>query len=133
DGSARYRADHARYRNRAAAPVRGAGRAPDDRRYVRRHRRARGHYRAGSRDDRAAAKAPCALSAVGIDPPKGVLLHGPPGTGKTLLARAVASESEARFFHIAGPEIMGRFYGESEERLREVFNEAQANAPAIIF
>ncbi len=78
-------------------------------------------------------KHPVLFQRLGIDPPKGVLLHGPPGTGKTLLARAVASESEARFFHIAGPEIMGRFYGESEERLREVFNEAQANAPAIIF
>src|SRR5690554_4777029 len=78
-------------------------------------------------------KHPVLFQRLGIDPPKGVLLHGPPGTGKTLLARAVASESEARFFHIAGPEIMGRFYGESEKRLREVFNEAQANAPAIIF
>ena len=70
---------------------------------------------------------------LGIDPPKGVLLYGPPGTGKTLLARAVANETEAQFFHIAGPEIMGRHYGESEQRLREVFQEAQQNAPAIIF
>ncbi|HEY8567419.1 MAG TPA: CDC48 family AAA ATPase [Beijerinckiaceae bacterium] len=70
---------------------------------------------------------------LGIDPPKGVLLYGPPGTGKTLLARAVANETEAQFFHIAGPEIMGRHYGESEQRLRQVFQEAQANAPAIIF
>jgi transitional endoplasmic reticulum ATPase len=70
---------------------------------------------------------------LGIDPPKGVLLHGPPGTGKTLLVRAVANESEARFFHIAGPEIMGRYYGESEERLRSVFQEAQRDAPAVIF
>jgi transitional endoplasmic reticulum ATPase len=73
------------------------------------------------------------FSRLGIDPPKGVLLHGPPGTGKTLLARAVANESEAKFFPIAGPEIMGRHYGESEERLRNVFQEAQQNAPAIIF
>ena len=56
---------------------------------------------------------------LGVDPPKGVLLHGPPGTGKTLLARAVANESAAKFFHIAGPEIMGSAYGESERRLRE--------------
>ncbi|MBZ6075548.1 CDC48 family AAA ATPase [Microvirga puerhi] len=70
---------------------------------------------------------------LGIDPPKGVLLYGPPGTGKTLLARAVANETEAQFFHIAGPEIMGRHYGESEQRLREVFQEAQQNSPAIIF
>jgi transitional endoplasmic reticulum ATPase len=70
---------------------------------------------------------------LGIDPPKGVLLHGPPGTGKTRLARAVANETEARFFHIAGPEIMGSRYGESEQRLREVFQEAAQNAPAIIF
>lgn len=73
------------------------------------------------------------FSRLGIDPPKGVLLHGPPGTGKTLLARAVANESEAKFFPIAGPEIMGRHYGESEERLREVFQQAQQEAPAIIF
>jgi transitional endoplasmic reticulum ATPase len=70
---------------------------------------------------------------LGIDPPKGVLLHGPPGTGKTLLARAVANEAEAAFFHIAGPEIMGRHFGESEQRLREVFEEAKQNAPSIIF
>jgi transitional endoplasmic reticulum ATPase len=70
---------------------------------------------------------------LGIDPPKGVLLYGPPGTGKTLLARAVANETEAQFFHIAGPEIMGQHYGESEQRLRQVFQEAQQSAPAIIF
>ena len=70
---------------------------------------------------------------LGIDPPKGVLLHGPPGTGKTLLARAVANESEASFFHIAGPEIMGKYYGESEQRIRDVFTEAQSQAPSIIF
>ena len=57
---------------------------------------------------------------LGIEPPKGVLLHGPPGTGKTLLARAIANEAEAAFFHIAGPEIMGRHFGESEQRLRDV-------------
>jgi len=70
---------------------------------------------------------------LGIDPPKGVLLHGPPGTGKTRLARAVANETEARFFHIAGPEIMGSRYGESEQRLREIFQEAAQSAPSIIF
>lgn len=70
---------------------------------------------------------------LGIEPPKGVLLHGPPGCGKTVLARAVANESEANFFAIDGPEIMGKFYGESEARLREVFNQAQQNAPSIIF
>ncbi|MDQ8755820.1 CDC48 family AAA ATPase [Sphingosinicella sp. LHD-64] len=70
---------------------------------------------------------------LGVDPPKGVLLHGPPGTGKTRLARAVANESDASFFHIAGPEIMGSAYGESEKRLRDLFEEASANAPAIIF
>src|SRR5687767_3709574 len=70
---------------------------------------------------------------LGVDPPKGVLLHGPPGTGKTRLARAVANESEARFFHIAGPEIMGSAYGESEKRLRELFEQASEAAPSIIF
>ncbi len=70
---------------------------------------------------------------LGVDPPRGVLLHGPPGTGKTLLARAVANESAAKFFHIAGPEIMGSAYGESERRLREIFEEAAKNAPSIIF
>ena len=70
---------------------------------------------------------------LGVDPPKGVLLHGPPGTGKTRLARAVANESEARFFHIAGPEIMGSAYGESEKRLRELFEQAAAATPSIIF
>jgi transitional endoplasmic reticulum ATPase len=70
---------------------------------------------------------------LGIEPPKGVLLHGPPGTGKTLLARAVANEADAEFFHIGGPEIMGRHYGESEERLREMFQQAQQKAPSIIF
>ena len=70
---------------------------------------------------------------LGVDPPKGVLLYGPPGTGKTRLARAVANESDATFFHIAGPEIMGSAYGESERRLREVFEEAAKASPAIIF
>ncbi|MDB5663254.1 MAG: ATPase, partial [Sphingomonas bacterium] len=70
---------------------------------------------------------------LGVDPPKGVLLHGPPGTGKTRLARAVANESHAEFFHIAGPEIMGSAYGESEKRLREIFEQANKAAPSIIF
>ena len=70
---------------------------------------------------------------IGIEAPKGVLLHGPPGTGKTLLAKAVASETNANFYSISGPEIMSKFYGESEERLREVFKEAEENAPSIIF
>jgi transitional endoplasmic reticulum ATPase len=70
---------------------------------------------------------------LGVEPPKGVLLHGPPGTGKTRLARAVANESDAEFFHIAGPEIMGSAYGESEKKLREVFEEAAKSAPSIVF
>lgn len=70
---------------------------------------------------------------LGIEPPKGVFLHGPPGCGKTLLARAVANESEANFFSINGPEIMSKFYGESEARLREIFQQAQQNSPSIIF
>ena len=70
---------------------------------------------------------------LGVDPPKGVLLHGPPGTGKTRLARAVANESHAHFFLINGPEIMGSAYGESERRLREIFEEAAKEAPSIIF
>jgi len=70
---------------------------------------------------------------LGIDPPKGVMLHGPPGCGKTLLARAVANESEANFHSINGPEIMSKFYGESEARLREIFQQAQQNSPSIIF
>jgi transitional endoplasmic reticulum ATPase len=73
------------------------------------------------------------FTRLGVDPPKGVLLHGPPGTGKTRLALAVANESDAAFFTINGPEIMGSAYGESERRLREVFEEAQRSAPAIIF
>ncbi|MGH7483448.1 MAG: CDC48 family AAA ATPase [Longimicrobiales bacterium] len=78
-------------------------------------------------------KHPELFQRLGIDPPKGVLLHGAPGTGKTMLARAVANEAEASFFHIAGPEIMGRYYGESEQRLREVFQQAEQQAPSIIF
>ncbi len=70
---------------------------------------------------------------IGIDPPKGVLLHGPPGTGKTLLARAVAYETEAHFIVISGPEIMSKFYGQSEENLRKVFEEAKEMSPSIIF
>ena len=70
---------------------------------------------------------------LGIEPPKGVLLHGPPGTGKTLLVKAVANESDANFYAINGPEIMSKFYGESEKRLREIFEKAQQSAPSIIF
>src|SRR3989441_253044 len=70
---------------------------------------------------------------LGVEAPKGVLLYGPPGTGKTLLARAVASETNANFYSIGGPEIMSKYYGESEERLRDVFKQAQENAPSIIF
>lgn len=68
-----------------------------------------------------------------IDPPKGVLLHGPPGTGKTLIARAVASETDANFINISGPEITSKYYGESEKRLREIFDDAQRSSPSIIF
>ena len=70
---------------------------------------------------------------LGIEPPKGVLLHGPPGTGKTLMAKAVANEIDAHFTDISGPEIMSKYYGESEEQLREVFEEAAENAPAVVF
>lgn len=70
---------------------------------------------------------------LGVEAPKGVLLHGPPGTGKTLLAKAVASETNANFSSISGPEIMSKFYGESEGRLREIFDHAQENAPSVIF
>jgi transitional endoplasmic reticulum ATPase len=70
---------------------------------------------------------------LGIEPPKGVLLYGPPGTGKTLIAKAVANEVDAHFITLSGPEIMSKYYGESEGKLREVFDEAQENAPAIIF
>jgi transitional endoplasmic reticulum ATPase len=70
---------------------------------------------------------------LGIEPPKGVLLHGPPGTGKTLIAKAVANETDANFYSISGPEIMSKFYGESEKHLRDIFEEAGKNAPSIIF
>lgn len=70
---------------------------------------------------------------LGIEAPKGVLIYGPPGTGKTLLAKAVASESDANFIHIAGPELVSKFVGESEERLRQIFKDAEDNAPSIIF
>jgi transitional endoplasmic reticulum ATPase len=73
------------------------------------------------------------FSHLGIDAPKGVLLYGPPGTGKTLLAKAVASETDAHFISLSGPEIMSKFYGQSEERLREIFREAEEKAPSIIF
>ncbi len=70
---------------------------------------------------------------LGVEAPKGVLLHGPPGTGKTLLAKAIANETNSNFFTIGGPEIMSKYHGESEERLRNVFQEAERNAPSIIF
>jgi len=78
-------------------------------------------------------KYPEVFERLGINAPKGVFLYGPPGCGKTLIARAVANETEAYFTHISGPEIMGKFYGESEARLRGVFEDAQRHAPAIIF
>jgi transitional endoplasmic reticulum ATPase len=70
---------------------------------------------------------------LGIEPPKGVLLHGPPGTGKTMIAKAVANETDANFVSISGPEIMSKFYGESEKHIREIFDDAEKNAPTIIF
>ncbi|MFH1270108.1 MAG: CDC48 family AAA ATPase [Nanoarchaeota archaeon] len=78
-------------------------------------------------------KHPEIFQKLGIEPPKGVLLHGPPGTGKTLLAKAVANETEAHFILLNGPEIMSKFYGESEKKIRDVFDEAEKNAPSIIF
>ncbi|MEC7410555.1 MAG: CDC48 family AAA ATPase, partial [Candidatus Thermoplasmatota archaeon] len=78
-------------------------------------------------------KHPILFRRLGIDPPRGVLLHGPPGTGKTLIAKAVASETNAHFTSINGPEIISKYYGESEKQLREIFEEAASNAPAIIF
>ncbi len=78
-------------------------------------------------------KHPELFERLGIEAPKGVLLHGPPGTGKTLLAKAVANETNAHFISITGPEIMGKYYGESEERLRQIFEEAEKNAPSIVF
>jgi len=70
---------------------------------------------------------------LGVEAPKGVLMYGPPGTGKTLLAKAVAGETNSHFISLSGPEIMGKYYGESEERLREIFKQAEENAPSIIF
>ena len=70
---------------------------------------------------------------IGVEAPKGVLLYGPPGTGKTLLAKAVAGETNANFVSLSGPEIMGKYYGESEERIREIFTQAEENSPSIIF
>lgn len=78
-------------------------------------------------------RCPQVFGRLGIDAPKGVLLYGPPGTGKTLIARAVTNETDAYFRHISGPEIMGKFYGESEMRLRSVFEDAEKHAPALIF
>jgi transitional endoplasmic reticulum ATPase len=78
-------------------------------------------------------KHPEIFDRLGIEPPKGVLLHGPPGTGKTLLAKAVANESEANFISLNGPEIMSKFYGESEKKIRNIFEEAEKTAPSIIF
>ncbi len=78
-------------------------------------------------------KHPILFRTLGIDPPKGVLLHGPPGTGKTMIAKAVANETNAHFSSINGPEIISKYYGESEKQLREFFEEAAAQAPAIIF
>jgi len=78
-------------------------------------------------------KHPEIFERLGIEPPKGILLHGPPGTGKTLLAKAVANETEANFILLNGPEIMSKFYGESEKKIRDIFEEAEKSAPAIIF
>ncbi len=78
-------------------------------------------------------KRPEIFQRLGIEPPKGVLLHGPPGTGKTLLAKAVANESEANFILLNGPEVMSKFYGESEKKIRDIFEEAEKNSPSIIF
>jgi transitional endoplasmic reticulum ATPase len=78
-------------------------------------------------------KHPQIFKKLGIEPPQGVLLHGPPGTGKTLLAKAVANETSASFFSIAGPEIISKYYGESEQQLREIFEDATEEAPSIIF
>ncbi|MDP3986812.1 MAG: AAA family ATPase, partial [Nanoarchaeota archaeon] len=78
-------------------------------------------------------KHPEIFQRLSIEPPKGVLLHGPPGTGKTLLAKAVANESEANFILLNGPEIMSKFYGESEKKIRDIFEEAEKTAPTIVF
>ena len=76
---------------------------------------------------------PQIFARLGIDPPKGVLLHGPPGCGKTLIAKVIANETDAYFLHLSGPEIMHKFYGESEQHLRGIFEEAKKNAPSILF
>ncbi|MBS3093172.1 CDC48 family AAA ATPase [Candidatus Pacearchaeota archaeon] len=78
-------------------------------------------------------KHPEVFERLGVEPPKGVLLYGPPGTGKTLLAKAVANESDANFILLNGPEVMSKFYGESEKKIRDIFEEAEKNAPSIIF
>jgi transitional endoplasmic reticulum ATPase len=78
-------------------------------------------------------KHPEIFNRLGVEPPKGVLLHGPPGTGKTLLAKAVATETDSHFILLNGPEIMSKFYGESEKKIRDIFQEAEKNAPSIIF
>ncbi|MFV2015188.1 MAG: AAA family ATPase, partial [Candidatus Heimdallarchaeota archaeon] len=78
-------------------------------------------------------KHPELFERLGVEAPKGVLLHGPPGTGKTLLARAVANETDSNFISLGGPEIMSKFYGESEKKLREIFKDAEKNAPSIVF
>ncbi|MEK7873400.1 MAG: CDC48 family AAA ATPase, partial [Chloroflexota bacterium] len=78
-------------------------------------------------------KYPELFERLGIEPPKGVLLHGPPGSGKTLIVRAVANETDASFFHVSGPEVIHKFYGESEAHLRAIFDKARENAPAIVF
>jgi len=77
-------------------------------------------------------KHPELFQKIGVEPPKGVLLHGPPGTGKTLISKAVANETDANFFFISGPEVIGKYYGESEAKLRAIFDEAEANPPAIV-
>ncbi|MDW7731521.1 MAG: AAA family ATPase, partial [Methanolobus sp.] len=78
-------------------------------------------------------KHPELFQKLAIDPPKGVLLYGPPGTGKTMIARAVASETDANFTSVSGPEIVSKYYGESEQKLREIFEEAEKNSPSIVF
>ena len=88
---------------------------------------------AGSRNDRAAAHASRGFRTLRHDPPKGVLLHGLPGCGKTLLARAVAHEADAAFIYVSGPEIIQKFYGESEAQLRKIFDDARKRPPCIIF
>ncbi len=76
---------------------------------------------------------PQLFARLGVEPPKGVLMYGPPGTGKTMLAKAVASETNAHFIHISGPELLSKYFGESEERIRKIFEEAKKNSPSIIF